>query len=337
MISDQQNNSTEKKQTVFITGATGLLGLHLLKELVKQNKKIKALYRKEIPGGFECVEWIKGGLSDVILLEETLQGVQQVYHCAGKVSFDPKEKMELYKTNAEGTANVVNACLNNNVQKLLHVSSVSALGRIRKDTIINEDMQWSEETSNSFYGKSKYLAEMEVWRGIAEGLNAVMVNPTIILGAGDWNKGSSEIFKKAYDEFPYYSEGVTGFVDVKDVVHAMIALMESDISAERFIVNAENISYKTLFDMIAEAFHKKQPHKKITPFMAAAIWRLEAVRSLFTGSAPFITKETARTALAKAYFDNGKLMQALPSFQYTVLHDSVERICNELKSIHHLQ
>jgi len=191
-------------------------------------------------------------------------------------------------------------------------------------------MQWSEETSNSVYGKSKYLAEMEVWRAIAEGLKAVIVNPTIILGENDWNKSSTEIFKTVYKEFPYYSEGVTGFVDVHDVASAMIELMNSDISAERFIINADNISYKDLFDMIAEAFSKKPPHKKVTPFMAALIWRLEAMRTFFTRKAPFITKETARAALAKVYFDNSKLLQTLPSFNYTPLKESVERICKEL-------
>ncbi len=330
MNSDEKINSPAEKKIIFITGATGLLGSHLIKELVKQNVKIKALYRNEIPFVDSNIEWIKGDLFDTVLLEEILQGVDQVYHCAGKVSFNPKAKKELFKTNIEGTANIVNACLNTGVKKLLHVSSVSALGRLRENTIITEEMQWSEETSNSVYGESKYLAEMEVWRGIAEGLNAVIVNPTIILGAGDWNNGSSEIFKTVYKEFPYYSEGVTGFVDVMDVVTAMIALMNSDISAERFIINADNISYKELFNMIAEAFHKKPPHKKVSPFMAASIWRLEAIRSLFTGKAPFITKETARTAMAKVYFDNSKLLQTLPSFKYTPLKNSVERICNLL-------
>ena len=317
----------------FITGATGLLGSHLIKELVKQGVKCKALYRSKIPFTAANIEWVNGDLFDTVLLEETLQGVDEVYHCAGKVSFNPKHKTELFKTNIEGTANIVNACLNTGVKKLLHVSSVSALGRLRENTIVTEEMRWSEETSNSVYGESKYLAEMEVWRGIAEGLNAVIVNPTIILGAGDWNTGSSEIFKTVYKEFPYYSEGITGFVDVVDVVTAMIVLMNSDISAERFIISAENISYKNLFDMIAEAFHKKPPHKNITPFMAAAVWRFEATKSLFTGKVPFITRETARTALAKVYFDNSKLLKALPSFKYTPLKNSVERICNELKKI----
>jgi nucleoside-diphosphate-sugar epimerase len=331
------NIISTKDKIVFITGATGLLGSYLIKQLIKQNVKIKALYRSEIPFADEHIEWIKGDIFDIILLEEILTDVDEVYHCAGKVSFNSKDKKELFKTNIEGTANIVNACLNAGVKKLLHVSSVSALGRIRVNTTVDESMQWSEETSNSVYGESKYLAEMEVWRGIAEGLNAVIVNPTIILGAGDWNKSSSEIFKTVYKEFPYYTEGVTGFVDVIDVVNAMITLMNSDISAERFIISAENISYKDLFEMIAAAFHKKPPHKNVTPFMATAVWRLEAVKSLFTGKAPFITKETARTALAKVYFDNSKLLLAVPSFNYTSLKNSIERICGELKQLYNLQ
>jgi len=316
---------------IFITGATGLLGSALIKELAQQDTKIKAIYRNEIPFAHENIDWIKGDISDIALLEECLTDVDEVYHCAGKVSFNPKARKELFITNVEGTANLVNACLNTGVRKLLHVSSVSALGRIRENTTVNESMQWSEETSNSVYGKSKYLAEMEVWRAIAEGLKAVIVNPTIILGENDWNKSSTEIFKTVYKEFPYYSEGVTGFVDVKDVVKAMIALMHSDILAERFIISAENASYKQLFEMIAAAFHKNPPHKNITRFMAAAVWRLEAVKSLLTGKAPFITKETARTALAKVYFDNSKLLNALSTFTYTPLKESVERICAELK------
>lgn len=333
-----QNDSTSAIQhkNIFVTGASGLLGAYLVKQLTKEGNKIKALYRKAIPFTHENIEWIQGDIFDIILLEEILPGVQQVYHCAGKVSFNAKDKKELFKTNVEGTANLVNACLNTGVEKLLHVSSVSALGRIRENATVNETMQWSEETSNSVYGETKYLAELEVWRGIAEGLDAAIVNPTIILGAGDWSKGSSEIFKSVYKEFPYYSTGVTGFVDVADVVSAMITLMNSDISAQRFIVSNENISYKDLFYLIAEAFHKKPPHKEVTPFKAGLVWRLAALKSLFTGKPPFITKETAKTALAKVYFDNSKLLNALPAFKYTPLKSSVERICGELKQLHSL-
>jgi dihydroflavonol-4-reductase len=322
--------------TIFITGATGLLGSHLIRTLAEQKVKIKALYRSAIPFQHENIEWIQGDILDVILLEDCFENVDQVYHCAGLVSYNPKQKKQLFKVNAEGTANVVNACLTAGVKKLLYVSSVAALSRLSQGVLITEDMPWSEETSNSTYGKSKYLAETEVWRGIAEGLDAVIINPSVILGAGDWNKSSSEIFKTVHNEFPYYSEGVTGVTDVHDVVTIMILLMNSDISAERFIVNTENISFKDLFSLIADGFHKKKPYKKVTPFMAGTIWRLEAVKSLFSGKAPFITKETARTALAKVYFDNRKLLKALPGFNYTPLKISIDRICNELKSIHHL-
>ena len=328
MTQDETNYSSLKN--IFITGATGLLGSHLLKELLNQNANIKALYRTKIPFTHTNIEWIQGDLFDTILLEETLAGVDEVYHCAAKVSFNPKNKKELFKTNIEGTANIVNACLNANVKKLLHVSSVSALGRIRENVVITETMQWTEEANNSVYGESKYLSEMEVWRGIAEGLQAVIINPTIILGAADWNNGSAEIFKTVYKEFPYYTEGVTGFVDVADVVKAMIALMNSDIVSERFIISAENSSYKALFDMIAEAFNKKPPHKNVSPTLAGFIWRAEAVRSFFTGKAPFINKETAQAALAKVYFDNSKLLNALPGFNYTSLKNSVTRIVDEL-------
>lgn len=331
MIQHHTIDSNDKK--IFVTGGTGLLGSHLLNRLVIKPKKIKALYRNSFSFQHPDIEWIKGDLLDTVLLEEILSDVDEVYHCAGKVSFNPKSKKELFDTNLKGTANIINTCLNAGIKKLLHVSSVAALGRIRNNVLVNEGMQWSEETSNSVYGESKYLAEMEVWRGIAEGLNAVIINPTIILGAGNWNSGSSEIFKSVYHEFRYFTEGVTGFVDVNDVVSAMIELMDSDISGERFIINSDNITYKQLFEMIAASFNKKPPYKKVTPFMAAIIWRMEAIRSIFTRKAPFITKETARTVLAKVYFDNGKLLKALPAFKYTPLAVSVERICNELKNL----
>ncbi len=230
---------------IFVTGASGLLGSHLVQALVQNHQTVSALYRSSIPRfkGSEKVTWIEGDILDMPNLEEALQNVQFVYHCAAMVSFHPKHKHDLYTTNVEGTANVVNACLNAGVQKLLYVSSVSALGRGTGGAATDENSQWSAEQSST-YGKTKYLAEMEVWRGIGEGLEAVIVNPSIILGAGEWTKGSSQIFKTVYEEFPWYTEGTTGFVDVADVVTAMILLMNSNITAQRFIVSAENRQYK---------------------------------------------------------------------------------------------
>lgn len=322
---------------ILVTGAAGLVGSHLVKTLAEQGKKVRALYRSVIPANLaNAAEWVKGDILDIPSLEDALADVEQVYHCAAIVSFSPKHKAELHKINIEGTANVVNACVLKNIKKLLFVSSVAALGRIRENGMIDEKMQWTPETSNSEYGKTKFLAEMEVWRGIGEGLDAVIVNPVIILGAGDWNKGSSEIFKSAYNEFPWFTEGMSGFVDVMDVVHASIQLMESSITAQRYILSGHNLHYKEIFTRIAKAFNKKSPHKKVTPFIAAIVWRMEAVKSFFTGISPLLTKETAQTAQATVRFDNSKLLAALPDFSYNPIEKTIERVTNELKQIHNL-
>ena len=316
---------------IFVTGGTGLLGIHLLKSLLEKEMPVKALYRSAIPvfNNSAKVEWIRGDILDVTLLDEVLQGVEKVYHCAAVISFEAGKEDTLFKTNVEGTANVVNACIKAGVKKLLHVSSVAALGRSERDNMIDESFQWSPSRSNSVYGKTKYLAEMEVWRGIGEGLNAVIINPSIILGSGNWHQGSSQIFTTVYNEFPWYTDGATGFVDVADVVIVMQWLMESDISSERFIINAENTTYKKLFDLIAGGFGKKPPQRKVTPLLASLIWRADSVRALFTGSKPLLTRETAASAQSKVYYNNGKLFAAFPLFRYRPLHESIARICRQ--------
>ncbi len=314
---------------ILVTGGAGLLGGELIKQLLAKGSDVRAIYNKTPLPDFHSAQFqqFQCNILDIVGLEEAMEGVNQVYHCAAIVSFEPSRKKEMFKINIEGTINVVNAALSTGVQKLVHVSSVAALGRIREDEPINESMNWTEETSNSNYGQSKYLSELEVWRGIGEGLDAVIVNPVIILGGGDWNTGSSQIFKSVYDEFPWYTEGVTGFVDVRDVAKAMIALMESDISKERFIISAENRSYRELFNLIADAFGKKQPSKKVTPFIAQVVWRLEAIKSKFTGKKPLVTKESAATALANVHFENGKLLKILPQFSYRAIEDTIKDTC----------
>jgi dihydroflavonol-4-reductase len=314
---------------VLVTGGAGLVGKELITQLLAKGKQVRAIYNKtklnELnTSGFEQLQC---NILDVVGLEDAMAGVEEVYHCAAIVTFNPKRKMEMFKINVEGTANVVNAALDAGVKKMVYVSSVAALGRIREDELINETMNWTEETSNSNYGQSKYLAELEVWRGIGEGLNAVMVNPVVILGDGDWNTGSSQIFKNVYKEFPWYSDGTTGFVDVRDVAAAMIQLMEADISAQRFILSAENRSFHNVFNLIAGAFGKKPPHKMVTPLIAKIVWRLEALKSKFTGQDPLITKETAKTAMAKVNFDNSKLTKYLPHFSYRKIEDTVSYTC----------
>ena len=318
---------------ILVTGGAGLLGKELITQLLHEGKQVRAIYNKTALDNFqpENFQQLQCDILDVVGLEEVMTGIEQVYHCAAIITFNPKRRQEMFRINIEGTANVVNAALDAGVKKMVHVSSVAALGRIREDKPVNETMNWTEETSNSSYGQSKYLAEMQVWRGIGEGLNAVMVNPVIILGPGDWNNGSSHIFKNVYNEFPWYTDGITGFVDVRDVVTAMIELMNSNITAERFIISAENRSYGDVINLIAKAFGKKPPHKKVTASLAKIIWRFEALKSYFTGRDPLVTRETAATAMAKVNFDNSKLTRFLPHFTYRKIEDSIADTCYVLQ------
>ena len=317
----------------LVTGGSGLLGTALIKELLLQGRKVRAIYNKTLLPSFksEGLEQVQCNILDITGLEESMLGIDRVYHCAAVVSFNPRKKREMFKINIEGTANIVNTALDAGVKKLVHVSSVAALGRIRENEPITENMHWTAETSNSSYGQSKYLGELEVWRGIGEGLDAVIVNPSLILGPGDWGGGSARIFKSVYEEFPWYTEGITGFVDVRDVASVMIRLMDSDIVGQRFIVSAENRSFKEVFDLIANAFDKKKPSRKVTPVLAKMVSVAEAVKSLFSGTEPLVTRETALTALAKVNFDNSKLKQFLPSFSYRTVEDTIRETCSVLQ------
>jgi len=319
---------------VFVTGGSGLLGGYLLRHLLSQGEKVKALYRGRYPSLLSkeetgSIEWVRGDLFDTGLLQEICAASEEVYHCAGMVSFNPRKRDQMMRINVQGTANVVDACLLGGVRKMVHVSSVSALGRKRDGMTVTEETKWTEDNNLSQYGKSKYLGEMEVWRGISEGLNAVIVNPVIILGVGDWHESSAATFKNAYLEFPWYTEGVSGFVDAADVARAMHMLMESDITGEKFIISAENLPYREIFNLMAKYFGKKPPQRKVSPFLAGLVWRWEALKGMITGFDPLLTKETAETARIKVYFDHSKLLKALPSFSYRPVEDCIAESCRE--------
>jgi dihydroflavonol-4-reductase len=322
---------------VLVTGAAGLLGSEVVKQLLDEGYHVTAIYHfTPLNLSHPNLAVKQCDILDVASLEDIMKDITHVYHCAALVSFEPKEKYHLFKINIEGTENIVNACIFANVKKLIHVSSVSALGRIRNGETLTEDMQWTEETNNSIYAKSKYLGELEVWRGIGEGLQAAIVNPSIILGGNNWDDGSSALFKSAYNEFKWYTEGISGFVDVRDVAHAMLLLMNSEISGQRFILSAENLSYKKLFTMMANGFNKKPPPRKVTPLMAEIVWRLEAIKGMITGKKRLLTKETARTAQATVYYDHSKILKALPQFHFTPIADTIELTCKSLKEKYNL-
>lgn len=328
-MSDSSETNQPIKPRILITGGAGLVGRELIRQLTQTGRPVRALIHHQTIHQFEpdLVELVTCDILDVCGLAEAMEGIEEIYHCAAIVSFEPSRKYDMYKINVEGTANVVNTALEAGVKHLVHVSSVAALGRIRENEPINEQMQWTEETSNSFYGKSKYLGEMEVWRGMSEGLDASVVNPVIILGPGNWKTGSAQIFDSIYHGFPWYSSGVSGFVDVRDVAAAMIRLMDLKIKGERFILSGGNYSYQEIFHQIADTFQMKRPHKQVTPFLAAIVWRLEAIKSRITGKKPLVTRESAATALAKVTFDNQKLMQFIPDFRYREIQDTLAWTC----------
>lgn len=317
---------------ILVTGGTGLVGSCLIKYLIDKGEKVRGIKRpsaKGLPRGInEITEWVEGDIMDVFFLNEAMKNVEQVYHCAGVVSFNPKDKDTLMKVNVGGTANLVNAALENNIKKIVHVSSIAALGRIKGNTDMNENAQWGKSKLNSNYAVSKHLGEMEVWRGIAEGLNAVIVNPSVILGVGDWTNGALRFFSGIWNGMPYYSNHTTGFTDVRDVAKCMVQLMESDVQNQRFIISSENLSYREIFNEIADNFGKKRPHLKSNPFLSELAWRIEAIRKIITGGVPLITKETVRTANESFYYDNSKIKTTL-NYQFIPIKETIKWACEK--------
>ena len=328
---------------ILVTGGTGLLGSHLLFELVHSGKKVKALKRKtsdlnnvkktfsyysnNAKDLFAYIEWVDGDILDIYSISESLENVSEIYHCAAVVSFNPKDKEEMMRVNVNGTANLVNASLERNIKKICHVSSIAALGRADHSGITDENSLWKNSKSNSCDSISKYAGEKEVWRGIEEGLNAVIVNPSVILGPGDWKKGSSGFFPLVWNGLKFYTDGVNGYIDVRDVAKAMIKLMESNISSERFILSSENLSYKQLFEMIAESIGCKPPKYHAGYLMGEIAWRFEKIRSFILNNQPLLTKETSRTAHQYYNYSNQKIKQSL-DIDFLPVSKSVQEIGN---------
>ncbi len=332
---------------ILITGATGLVGSYLLFSLLKQGRKVRALLYnqksldrtrvifKSLGGDAEKlikqVEWVEGDVLDVTILHEAMQGIDQVYHCAAIVSFDPGDWDLMMKINVDGTANVVNAALEAKVSKLCHVSSIASLGRTDDSNIIDENSEWRSTSYNSKYSKSKYMAEREVWRACAEGLPVIIVNPSIILGYGHPEKGSTRMFKTVHKVSKFYGRGINGFVDVQDVVRAMIELMQSPIQNERFVVSGGNFSYRDIFSMIAAGFNKPLPKIQVPDIVLEAVWRFEWLRTKIKKDKPLITKETATTSKNNYNYSSAKLIKTL-DFEYTPMQETINTVCRLMES-----
>lgn len=315
---------------ILITGGTGFIGSYLIKQLVAYGKSVRAIKRHNsiIPKDFRNnskIEWIEADLSDYFALQNAFEGVKEVYHCAALVSYAPEDKKQLFKTNVEGTTHIVNLCQDFHA-RLLYVSSVAALGNNEKDNIISEKTHWLWSKTRSSYSISKYEAEREVWRGIAEGLNAVIVNPSIVIGPSNGNSESGKIFNLLEKGLNFYPTGSAGFVDVQDVVEIMIMLMEKvSIKGESFILNATNISYRELFSKYSILLKKKPPKYKANQSRMLLAWRFVAIAKFFGIKRFGLTKEIALASVKKNAYSNQKIINAL-NYSFKPLEKSLEEI-----------
>ena len=312
---------------ILITGGTGLVGAHLLYKLLRNNEKVKAIYRSEHKLEhvkhvfatytndyqilFESIDWVQADINDVPALSEAFRDVSYVYHCAAFVSFEPDKYHLLRKTNIEGTANIVNLCISGKVKKLCYISSIATLGKPTNNELINEDTNWNPEDDNNVYAITKYGAEMEVWRGTQEGLNTVVVNPGVILGAGIWKYGTGSLFKRAHKGLKHYTSGTIGLVSVEDVVTIMMALMKSDVKNERFVLVAENWTYKKFLQTLAESVKANPPKKIASPLFLNLGWRLDWLTHKLTGKRRQLTKQIARSLSTETIYSSTKIESTL--------------------------
>lgn len=332
---------------IAVSGASGFLGSYVVCTLLEKGNSVRAFRRTtsamdEFDGIFTYffrqhsadeqarfrsnVEWVIADVNDVPSLEVALTGVEQVYHCAAMVSFVQKDRDEMMECNVEGTANMVNISLLKGIQKFCHVSSIAALGRVKSGDLISEDTKWSDSPNNSNYAISKHKAEMEAWRGVEEGLNVVVVNPGVILGIGDWNKGSCKLFQLVWKGMPFYTEGVNGYVDVRDVARAMVMLMEQSIFNERFVLVSENVNMHWYLDTVAGLLGKKPPFLKVNTFLSQLAWIVDGIKGKLTGKKPSLTKETARASMKKYYYSAAKIERKI-GFVFTPMEQTLRETC----------
>lgn len=315
---------------ILVTGGTGLVGAHLLLQLIENGVKVRAIYRTQNSRNktknlfelyqkgdlFEAIDWVQADILDIPSLENAFMDIQYVYHCAALISFDPKDEDALRKTNIEGTANIVNFCIQNSIQKLCFVSSIAALGDLAShETEITETTDWNPEKPHSDYAISKYGAEMEVWRGQQEGLKVVIVNPGVILGPGFPDQGSGKIFQSIKKGMSFYTDGSSAFIAVPDVINCMIQLMNQNFHNERYTLIAENIFFKDLFFWLADAFKVKTPIYRASSFQTALAAKVDGVLAFLAIKKRTLSKATAIAAHSKSYYSNAKIVKELnPSF-----------------------
>lgn len=330
---------------IFVTGGTGFVGAHLLVNLVSQGVQVRALkrrgssisrtekifsyYSNEYQSPMRNIEWVEGDMLDKESLRGLLDSVDQIYHAAAMVSFDPRDREAMIHNNVEGTSNLVDLALSMHIPRFCHVSSISAIGLPPEGIEANEGHPWRNSRDHSAYAESKYLSEMEVWRASFQGLDAVIVNPSVIIGPGDWQSDSSILFKTVWKGLNFYTRGGTGFVDVRDVATAMQRLMKDDVwesvKNQRYILNAENVPFQNIFNQIAGCLHVNKPKFFAGKTLLKLACRLSAMKSFFTGTPPVITPDIVKSASKLSCYDGSKISRTI-GFEYIPLNVSVSHI-----------
>ncbi len=327
---------------IAVTGATGFLGAHLVCMLLQKGKQVRAFKRKQSNmAEFNYIyalfftnaddqtnlNWVEADVLDLPSIELGLEGVDEVYHCAAMVSFHQRDADLMQQINVQGTSNMVNTSLQLGVKKFAHISSIAALGREKSGVTVSEKTKWVTSKLNSNYAISKHRAEMEVWRAAEEGLPVVIVNPGVILGSGDWNKGTCALFGMVKKGMPFFTEGINGYVDVMDVARITILLMEKGVYQERFVLVSENASMKWFLDEVSVMLHQKKPWIKVNKFIAEMAWMAAGIQRLFTGKKSGLTKETSRASLKKYQYNNEKIIREL-QYEFIPLKQTLINTCH---------
>jgi nucleoside-diphosphate-sugar epimerase len=322
--------------TYFITGCNGLIGSFIARKLLAENCTVKALKRRNSDVSFiediaNKITWIEGDILDVVSLETAIKGVDYVIHAAAVVSFLSKDYEMMRKVNIEGTANVVNICIEQNVKKLIYISSIAALGA-EQGTIITEKAIWDKSNVPSVYAQTKFEAEREVWRGVAEGLVACILNPSVVIGVGDITKTSNQFFRYASSSPRFAPMGEVSLVDVRDVADIAYLLLKNDIKDERFIVTNTRISYLEFFTTIAKFLGIKAPKQEATLFMMYIALIGSNIAALFSSKITPLSKEIIKNTQRKTNYSNEKI-QTLLNFQFRNIEDTISWACNYYKDI----
>ena len=325
---------------ILVTGGTGLVGSHLLYQLIKKGFPVRAIHRansdkdavkrvfsyysseEEAHTFFSKIEWLEADLLNIPDLTKAFKGVEKVYHCAALISFDPGKNKELRQINIEGTANIVNLGIAHSLQKLCFISSIATLDANLEEKEISENFTWNQEANHSDYAISKHGAEIEVWRGTQEGLPAVILNPGVILGPGFWNSGSGQIFARVRKGLNYYFPKTTGFVGVKDVAKTAVLAMESAVENDQYICVTKNLSFKDLLDKISQAMDKSAPKKLLKPWMIYIGWIYQNISKFLAETPKQISRHDAVSLFEHTYYSNKKLKKAF-NYNFTPLNEVI--------------